>query len=92
MDKTLIASSSLSPAKAKTSISFRTDTHTLSQGVLKYLNQFEAENTSYCFLGGGVPILVKNEIIGAIGISGGTVEQDIEIANEAVTAFLKFIF
>ncbi len=92
MDKALIASSSLSPAKAKTSISFRTDTHTLSQGVLKYLNQFEAENTSYCFLGGGVPILVKNEIIGAIGISGGTVEQDIEIANEAVTAFLKFIF
>lgn len=92
MDKALIASSSLSPAKAKTSIAFRTDTNTLSQSVLKSLNQFEAENTSYCFLGGGVPILVNDEIIGAIGISGGTLEQDIEIANEAVTAFLKFIF
>ena len=39
-----------------------------------------------------MPILVNDEIIGAIGISGGTLEQDIEIANEAVTAFLKFIF
>lgn len=92
MDNSLICSSSLSPAKAKTSIAFRSDTHTLSQGVLQSLNHFEAENTSYCFLGGGIPIFVNNIIVGAIGISGGTLEQDMQIASEAVEEFLKFRF
>lgn len=89
MDNSLIASSSISPAKAKTSIAFKQDTHSLSQGILQSLNNFEAENTKYCFLGGGIPIFINNIMIGAIGISGGTVEEDIQIATKAIEKFLK---
>jgi uncharacterized protein GlcG (DUF336 family) len=38
----------------------------------------------YTFLGGGFPIKIDNEIVGGIGVSGGTAEQDIEVARAAL--------
>lgn len=38
-------------------------------------------------IGGGIPIKVDGAIIGAIGIAGGTVDQDIEIAKAALNKF-----
>ncbi|WP_321476356.1 heme-binding protein [uncultured Paludibaculum sp.] len=38
--------------------------------------------------GGGVPILSDGAIIGAVGASAGTVEQDIAVAEAAVAALL----
>ena len=32
-------------------------------------------------LGGGIPIVVNGQVVGGIGASGGTIAQDIEIAN-----------
>lgn len=40
-------------------------------------------------LGGGLPIIVEGEAVGAIGVSGGSVAQDIEIAEAALAAFLQ---
>ena len=37
--------------------------------------------------GGGIPLQRGNKIVGAIGASGGTVDQDIEIAEAGVAAF-----
>jgi uncharacterized protein GlcG (DUF336 family) len=37
--------------------------------------------------GGGVPIERNGHVIGAIGASGGTVDQDVEVAEAAVRAF-----
>jgi uncharacterized protein GlcG (DUF336 family) len=37
-------------------------------------------------IGGGLPIAVDNVVVGAIGVSGGTVEQDIECAQAALRA------
>jgi uncharacterized protein GlcG (DUF336 family) len=34
--------------------------------------------------GGGLPIKVNNEIVGAIGVSGATAEQDIQCAQAAL--------
>lgn len=36
--------------------------------------------------GGGKPITVDGELIGAVGISGGTVDQDVQIAESALSA------
>jgi len=36
--------------------------------------------------GGGVPIVSGGNIVGAVGTSAGTVEQDIEIAEAAIAA------
>ncbi len=38
-------------------------------------------------LGGGVPVQVDGQTIGAIGVSGGSVAEDIEIADFAVAKF-----
>jgi uncharacterized protein GlcG (DUF336 family) len=37
-----------------------------------------------CPIGGGLPIRVGEHIIGAIGVSGGSVEQDIQVATAAL--------
>lgn len=37
--------------------------------------------------GGGLPIRRNGEVIGAIGVSGGSVEMDMDVAQAAVAAF-----
>ena len=38
-------------------------------------------------LGDGVPLKMDGEIVGAIGVSGGTVQQDIKVAEVSVMRF-----
>ncbi len=38
---------------------------------------------------GGVPVMVDGQVIGAVGVGGGTGEQDSQIASAGVTAFLE---
>lgn len=40
-------------------------------------------------LKGGVPIVVDGQVIGAVGIGGGTGEQDAEVASHAIDELLK---
>ena len=37
----------------------------------------------YCAMGGGVPLLREGEVIAGVGISGGTVDQDVAIVEAA---------
>lgn len=41
--------------------------------------------------GGGIPIYVDGKLKGAIGVSGGTVDDDEHFANIAVDAYLKAV-
>ena len=40
-------------------------------------------------LGGGMPIVVGGQIAGGIGSSGGTIAQDIEVANAGLAAIQR---
>ena len=42
-----------------------------------------------CCLGGGLPCWSGGVLLGAIGISGGSVEQDIAIASAALARFSR---
>ena len=42
-----------------------------------------------CILGGGVPIVFKNTVVGAVGCSSGTVDQDISVSEAGVAALVK---
>jgi glc operon protein GlcG len=42
-------------------------------------------------LAGGVPIVVDGQVIGAVGVGGGTGEQDAEVARAGIQALLKAI-
>jgi uncharacterized protein GlcG (DUF336 family) len=38
-------------------------------------------------LGGGIPVVVGGQVVGSIGTSGGTVPQDIEVAEAGMAMF-----
>jgi uncharacterized protein GlcG (DUF336 family) len=38
----------------------------------------------YCAMGGGVPLLGEGAVMAGVGVSGGTVEQDMEIVEVAL--------
>lgn len=40
-------------------------------------------------LKGGLPILVKNHVVGAVGIGSGTGDQDVAVAEAGIEALLK---
>jgi uncharacterized protein GlcG (DUF336 family) len=39
--------------------------------------------------GGGIPIYIKGKLHGSIGVSGSTVEDDINLAQVAVAAYIE---
>jgi len=47
----------------------------------------ESNAGKVAIFGGGVPIMDRGKIIGAVGASAGTVEQDIAVAEAATGAF-----
>jgi glc operon protein GlcG len=76
MDGTQIASVEISAAKARTSVGFRRPSKA-------FADQYAAGNTAFMTFPekpvaseGGVPIVVNGKIVGAIGASGGTGQQD----------------
>jgi uncharacterized protein GlcG (DUF336 family) len=41
-------------------------------------------NQGLLFFGGGIPLKLNGNFVGAVGVSGGQVDQDVAIANAAV--------
>lgn len=76
MDGTQLASAELAQAKARTAVMFRRPSKV-------FADQYAAGNTAFATFPekpvaseGGLPITVNGKIIGAIGASGGTGQQD----------------
>jgi uncharacterized protein GlcG (DUF336 family) len=45
-----------------------------------------AGTDTYVTFAGGLPILVNDQCVGGVGVSGGTGEQDAEVARAGITA------
>lgn len=90
MEGSLLASLDISPNKAYTAVAFKMATHELGPlvqpGKELYGAQFSNQGKIVPF-GGGYPLKRDNQIIGGIGISGGSVKEDMEIAIEAMNIF-----
>ena len=41
----------------------------------------------YCPMGGGAPVSLEGQRVGGVGVSGGTVDQDQEVAEAGVSAY-----
>ena len=80
MDGTQIGSIDVAQAKARTALTFKRPTkiwsEALSAGRMQILGLPGATPIE-----GGLPLVVKGEFLGAIGVSGVTSEQDGEIAK-----------
>jgi uncharacterized protein GlcG (DUF336 family) len=88
LDGTQNASAALAQRKARTSALFRRPTKA-------FADQFSAGNTGFMTFPddarpiaseGGIPIIVGGHIVGAIGVSGGTGQQDGVVATAGANA------
>ncbi|WP_420848170.1 GlcG/HbpS family heme-binding protein [Natranaerofaba carboxydovora] len=89
MDDALLASIDISLNKAFTAAAVKLPTHELADAAKPGAPLFGIQNTNQgriVIFGGGFPIFDGDQIIGAVGVSGGSVEQDMECAKAGLEA------
>ncbi|MBI4503862.1 MAG: heme-binding protein [Gemmatimonadetes bacterium] len=74
-------------AKARTAARYQRPTKTLDSMVAAGRVQFLASDAFP--LEGGVPIVIEGQVIGAVGVSGGTSAQDAQVATAGIAALVK---
>jgi glc operon protein GlcG len=88
MDGAMLASIQIAEHKARAAATFRRETKVFEDGIqlmhLNYLLAFDGIIASR----GGIPLIEKGKIIGAIGCSGGTDSQD-EVISKAGAAVIN---
>lgn len=94
MEDALLVSIELAPNKAYTSVALKAPTHNLAPLVQPGADLFGLQQSNQNRIvpfGGGFPLTVNGKIIGGIGVSGGTVEEDILLATCAIEVFERLI-
>ncbi|MCV7227381.1 GlcG/HbpS family heme-binding protein [Mycolicibacterium komossense] len=88
MDGAIKASIDISIRKARTSILMNAPTGALMPLVQPGAELYGLEQTSggMVIFGGGIPLTVDGVVVGAIGVSAGSVEQDCTVAQAGVDA------
>lgn len=94
MDNAVLAGIDISKNKAWTSVTMQMQTADLARLALPGGDAYGVNSTNQgkvVILGGGIPLNGGSQIIGGIGVSGGTSAQDMQVAEVAVQAFSQFI-
>lgn len=88
MDGALLVSCDLAVKKAKTAALIRKPTHVVAELVQPGAMLYGfASYEDFCSFGGGLPVERGGKVVGGIGVSGGTVEQDVDVAYFALSSF-----
>lgn len=87
MEGALLGSVKVAAGKAYTACAFKLPTHVLGEegkpsGSLYAIDTTDPGNI--VLFGGGFPYVVDGKVVGGVGVSGGTVEQDMAIARYAL--------
>jgi glc operon protein GlcG len=72
--------------KAKAAVALRRPTKALQDAVAQGGANLRLLNIGYSVLEGGIPIVVGGKIVGGIGVSGVTSQQDAQIAQAGLDA------
>jgi uncharacterized protein GlcG (DUF336 family) len=88
MDGAQLASIAISEHKARAAASFRRETRVMEDGIQLKKNYYQLTLDGLIASRGGIPLLDKGKLIGAIGCSGGAGSQD-EVACKAGAATVK---
>ena len=92
MDGARPASAATALTKAVSAATFRQETGPLpakgEPDVLLSLSIQNASGGKITTLKGGVPIVIDGQVVGAVGVGGGTGEQDAEVAKAGIRALL----
>lgn len=92
MEDSLLASIDISLNKAYTAVSLKMPTENIKDiskpGDPLYGIQYTNKHKIVIF-GGGIPFTYKGKVVGAIGVSGGSVEEDMKVATYAMKMIMK---
>lgn len=88
MDDALLVSVTLAPHKAYTAATVRMATHTLAELAQPAapLYGIDVNIPNLTLVGGGLPLNRAGALVGAVGVSGGSVAQDIDVAQAMAAA------
>ena len=92
MDNARITSINISIDKAFTAAAARKATSDYAKTVRNHGPAFGIQTSHqgrFCVVGGGLPLFVDSQIVGGIGCSSGTPDQDIVVAQAGLDACLK---
>lgn len=90
MDGAFLVSFDVAVKKAYTAVSVKMSTMELGKLVQPgqtFAGLEQIEKDKLVFFGGGVPLFVGENLVGGLGISGGTGEEDDDIAQYALSVF-----
>lgn len=94
MDGAKISSIDIAISKAFTGAAAKKGTHEYNQLAVPGKPTFGIHVTNrsrFSIIGGGLPIIIDDEVVGGIGISGGTADQDLVVAQGAIDYSLSKI-
>lgn len=90
MDNALLASVSIAFNKAYTAVALKMSTEQAAQVSQPGQSLYGLNTTDNCrmvIFGGGIPIWENGVLVGGIGVSGGSVEEDVSVAKAGLAAF-----
>ncbi|MBR0093281.1 MAG: cob(I)yrinic acid a,c-diamide adenosyltransferase [Lachnospiraceae bacterium] len=93
MDNALPGSVDIAINKAFTANAFKTRTEELGKHAQPGGPLYGIENSNggrVVLFGGGIPLVVDGKVVGGFGVSGGTVEEDMCVAEAGVLRFTRF--
>ncbi|WP_342515019.1 heme-binding protein [Sporosarcina sp. FSL K6-1522] len=90
MDDAWIASIEISQNKAWTSVALKAPTANLADATVPNAELYGLTTTNsgkIVVFGGGIPLVADGKVVGAVGVSGSSVPNDVKVAEAAVRAF-----
>lgn len=87
MDGAFPASAKIAQSKAETALAFRQSTSNLE--AVANAGRPALLSSGYVVMQGGIPLVVGGRVVGAIGVSGGSKDQDEAVAEAGVAAFSR---
>lgn len=92
MEDAFFTSVGIATDKAFTAAAVKKGTHVLTNIVKPENDLFGlnlTNNGRIITFGGGLPVIIDGEVIGGVGVSGGSVEEDIAVAQAALDVLPK---
>jgi uncharacterized protein GlcG (DUF336 family) len=90
MDDARLASVEIAQNKAWTAVAMKMPTSNLAKLAVPNGALYGINTTNHgrvVILGGGIPLVKDGRVMGAIGVSGSSSDQDVEVARAAVQVF-----
>jgi uncharacterized protein GlcG (DUF336 family) len=90
MDDAWLASIDIAQDKAWTSVALKMPTANLADATVPAAELYELNTTNngrLVVFGGGIPLELDGKVVGAIGVSGSSVPNDVKVAEAGAKVF-----